>query len=84
MTHALGKDIPLGDKYSITIIMSIHKRVNFKASERTSERASERAERSDSPRGPKRNEGWFGEEEGRERGDKLWENPGKRREMKGK
>lgn len=57
MTHALGKDIPLGDKYSITIIMSIHKRVNFKASERTSERASERAERSDSPRGPKRNEG---------------------------
>lgn len=76
MTHALGKDIPLGDKYSITIIMSIHKRVNFKA--------SERAERSDSPRGPKRNEGWFGEEEGRERGDKLWENPGKRREMKGK
>ena len=43
MTHALGKDIPLGDKYSITIIMSIHKRVNFKASERTSERASERS-----------------------------------------
>lgn len=82
MTHALGKDIPLGDKYSITIIMSIHKRVNFKASERTNERASERS--GVIPRGPKRNEGWFGEEEGRERGDKLWENPGKRREMKGK
>lgn len=49
MTHAGRKDIPLGDKYSITIIMSIHKRVTKEFQSKLSER------RDDSPRGPKRN-----------------------------